>query len=134
MTIPRHVLDDVLAHAGEEAPRECCGILLGRGTRIVAHLRGANLAPGTTRFLLDPKDHLRAIREGRASQLDVVGFYHSHPHSRAYPSPTDLSEAVYPDAVHLIVGIGDAGQEAKLFSLGPRRSSNCRSTSSPTNR
>ena len=119
MTIDRHVLEDVLAHAREDAPRECCGILLGCAGRIVAHVRAANLEPGTTRFLIDPRDHLQAIRQARARKLDVVGFYHSHPASRPYPSETDVSEAVYPDAVHLIVGVSDAGLEARLFSLDP---------------
>ena len=119
MTIDRHVLEDVLAHAREDAPRECCGILLGCAGRIVAHVRAANLEPGTTRFLIDPRDHLQAIRQARARKLDVVGFYHSHPASRPYPSETDVSEAVYPDAVHLIVGAVEAGLAARLFSIDP---------------
>ena len=123
MTIDRHVLEDVLAHAREDAPRECCGVLLGQGSRIVAHVRAANIEPGTTRFLIDPRDHLQAIRQARARQLDVLGFYHSHPHSRAYPSATDLDESVYPDAVHLIVGVVNGDQEARLFTLDPPRMS-----------
>ena len=53
MLIDRRVLDDVLAHAKQEAPRECCGVLLGAEGRIVSHARARNLAEGTTRFELD---------------------------------------------------------------------------------
>jgi proteasome lid subunit RPN8/RPN11 len=79
-------------------------------------VRARNLADGTTRFLIDPQDHITARRDGRARRLEVVGFYHSHPRSAAYPSETDLAEAVYPGAVHLIAGMTDMGPELKLFT------------------
>ena len=93
--LPRAVRDDVIAHAREMAPAECCGLLVGSAREIVAAVRAANLADNPSRFLIDPKDHIRARREARARGLDVVGFYHSHPHSDARPSPTDLAEASY---------------------------------------
>jgi proteasome lid subunit RPN8/RPN11 len=116
VTIPQHVVDDVLNHASQETPRECCGILLGTPAGIVESVRARNLAEGTTRFLIDPQDHITARRDGRARRLEVVGFYHSHPRSAAYPSETDLAEAVYPGAVHLIAGMTDMGPELKLFT------------------
>jgi proteasome lid subunit RPN8/RPN11 len=48
--------------------------------------------------------------------MEVVGFYHSHPHSQAHPSATDLAEADYPEAVHLIVGFVDGTAEMRIFS------------------
>jgi [CysO sulfur-carrier protein]-S-L-cysteine hydrolase len=117
ITIVQRVLDDVLVHAQEEAPRECCGLLVGTSGRILESVRAHNLADGTTRFRIDPRDHFRAIRDARARQLDVIGFYHSHPRSRAYPSETDVSESGYAAAMHLIAGAGEKGQEAKLFTI-----------------
>ncbi len=117
--IVRRVLDDVRAHARESAPRECCGVLLGTTDRIVDSMRATNLAPGNTRFELDPRDHFRAIREARSRQLDVVGFYHSHPHTPAYPSPTDMAESGYADALHLIAGIREGVNEIRLFRIRP---------------
>ena len=73
---------------------------------------------GTTRFQIDPRDHIRALRDARARRLDVVGFYHSHPRSRAYPSETDIAESGYADALHLIAGVTDDGDEARLFRIG----------------
>ena len=116
--IVQRVLDDVQAHAYAEAPRECCGMLVGDGTSIADHVRATNLAEGTTRFLIDPKDHIRALREARARGLDVVGFYHSHPRSRAYPSPTDVAECGYAGVLHLIVGKDETGApDARLFTI-----------------
>ena len=117
ITIVQRVLDDVSAHADEEAPRECCGVLIGRPDVILESARALNLADGTTRFLLDPRDHIRAMRESRARQMDVVGFYHSHPRSPAYPSRTDVAESGYAGALHLIAGEGDRGREMRLFVI-----------------
>ena len=118
ITIVQRVLDDVRAHARAEAPRECCGILVGTGDHVLESVRASNLETGTTRFQIDPRDHIRALREARARNLDVVGFYHSHPRSRPYPSETDRAESGYADALHLIAGVAEHGDEAKLFRIG----------------
>jgi len=74
-----------------------------------------NIADEPTRFLIDPQDHIDAIRRARTSGLAVVGFYHSHPHSAAIPSETDRAEATYPDHLYLIVGLAAATPEIRLF-------------------
>lgn len=117
MIVPRSVLDDVLAHAREEMPRECCGVLLGMDAVVHCSVRAANLADNVRRFLMDPRDHLRAIRMARQQQLEVLGFYHSHPQARAYPSETDVTESAYAQAVHLIVGFPTGRTEVGLFRL-----------------
>jgi proteasome lid subunit RPN8/RPN11 len=65
--------------------------------------RGGNLNASPTRFLLDPRDHLAAIREARASGHRVVGVYHSHPDGSSKPSRTDIAEASYSEYVYAIV-------------------------------
>jgi proteasome lid subunit RPN8/RPN11 len=108
----------MIAHAREAAPEECCGVLLGRGDAIVEARRARNAATSAeTRFLIDPKDHIDARREGRARGLEVVGFYHSHPHSLAVPSPTDVAETAYPGALHVIVGLGADPPEVRAFEF-----------------
>ena len=116
MTIASSVVDEVTAHATECQPRECCGVLLGAAGRITKAIRARNIAESSTRFLLDPKAHIEARRRAREEGLEVVGFYHSHPHSRAYPSETDLAEAAYPECVHLIVGFVEGTPEVRLFT------------------
>jgi len=112
----RAVLDAVVAHAHAEAPRECCGILLGDGRAIRAAAPARNLAASATRYLIDPEDHIRIRRDARGRGLAVVGFYHSHPNGTPAPSATDLAEASYDDCVWLIVGLGkDVG--TALFTI-----------------
>jgi desampylase len=115
--VSRAALDQVVAHAREAAPAECCGLLLGRGDEIVAAVRTRNIAELPTRFLIDPRDHIDGRREARRQGLDVVGFYHSHPCSPAEPSETDRAEAAYPDHVHLIVSLAGAAPDVKVFEL-----------------
>lgn len=83
----------MLAHAREEAPRECCGLLVGKGESIVRSVRARNRDAKATRYLIDPEDHFAAIRGARADRLEVIGAYHSHPSSEAVPSPTDVADA-----------------------------------------
>jgi proteasome lid subunit RPN8/RPN11 len=83
----------MLAHAREEAPRECCGLLVGKGGSVERSVRARNLDASATRYLIDPEDHFTAIRAARAQGLEVVGAYHSHPSSAPVPSPTDVAEA-----------------------------------------
>jgi proteasome lid subunit RPN8/RPN11 len=121
MTMASSVADAVIAHAKECQPRECCGILLGTAHRITEAVRAANLAESPTRFLIDPKAHIDARRTARTRGLEVVGFYHSHPHSAALPSATDLAEADYPGCVHLIVGFVEGVPEVRLFEYADGR-------------
>lgn len=112
------VIAAIVAHAREAAPDECCGVLLGRGDEIVEAVRARNVAePATTRFLIDPKDHIDARRDARTRGLDVVGFYHSHPRSSAAPSDTDLAEAAYPGGLYVIVGLGADRPEVRVFGF-----------------
>lgn len=114
------MLDAVVAHAREAAPAECCGVLLGVADRVVEAVRTRNLADRSTRFEIDPLDHIRARKRGRARGLEVIGFYHSHPHSAAEPSDTDRAEANYPDHVHLIVSLAADPPSARLFRYDGR--------------
>jgi proteasome lid subunit RPN8/RPN11 len=115
MTIASSVVDDVIAHATDCQPLECCGVLLGTSGHITQAVRARNIAESPTRFLIDPKAHIEARRTARNLGLQVVGFYHSHPHSDPYPSATDLAEAAYPECVHLIVGFVDGTAGLRLF-------------------
>ena len=115
------VIDDIVAHARDDAPLECCGLLLGSGTRVEAAHRARNTLLSPTRYAVEPEDHFAALRAARTAGLSVVGAYHSHPRSPAVPSPTDLAEASYPDFIWLIVGVqGEGGQpEVRAFRLEP---------------
>jgi len=113
--VARAASDAMIAHARAEAPRECCGVLVGSAAAVMEAAAARNMADVPTRFLIDPQDHIDAIRRARQRGLQVVGFYHSHPHSSAVPSETDRAEANYPDHLYLIVGLAAASPEIRLF-------------------
>jgi proteasome lid subunit RPN8/RPN11 len=115
VTLPPAVRDAVVAHAREAAPAECCGMLVGSAGAITAAVRARNLSDHQSRFLIDPKDHIRALRDARAAGLDVVGFYHSHPRSAPEPSPADVAEASYPNHLYLIVGLAGEAADVRLY-------------------
>ena len=121
MILPRSVRDAVVAHAREAVPGECCGLLIGSPTAIASSVRAGNLSEHPTRFLIDPKDHIRARRDARAAGLDVVGFYHSHPQSAAVPSATDLAEAAYPGHLYLIVGLMGEAVDVRIYRFTGER-------------
>ncbi len=95
-------------------PNEGCGVLLGRfdGSRcqVVAATSGTNTntEQARDRYLLDPLDIVRADRDARARDLDIVGFWHSHPDHPARPSQFDTDHA-WLDYVYLIVTTTAAG-------------------------
>jgi proteasome lid subunit RPN8/RPN11 len=110
-------LEAIVAHARRETPRECCGVLIGRADEILEAAPARNLADGNDRFVLDPRDHIDIRRRARHAGLDVVGFYHSHPHSSPRPSAVDLAEASYPDHCYLIVALGGADAVVALYRM-----------------
>ena len=116
--IAADVVRAVVEHAREAAPDECCGLLVGRGCDIVAARPVPNVAAKpATRFEIDPKGHIEGRRAARRAGLDVVGFYHSQPHSPAEPSATDIAEASYPDHIYLIVGLAGGTPDVQAFRL-----------------
>jgi proteasome lid subunit RPN8/RPN11 len=115
--VGRAVLDAVVAHARDAAPAECCGLLLGTLDAVTESRRARNLADDPNRFLIDPGDHIDARRDARTRGIDVVGFYHSHPHSAAVPSERDLAEASYAGYLYLIVSLAEQPPAAGFYRL-----------------
>ena len=105
MTLPDDVAAAIVNHAREAAPDECCGLLLGNTERLTASVRARNVAPDPARrYVVDPHDHLTAIRLARARGEQVVGAYHSHPRSAPVPSATDVAQA-FSNFLFVIVGL-----------------------------
>ncbi|MPY87236.1 MAG: hypothetical protein GEU99_04880 [Luteitalea sp.] len=104
LSVLRPVIEQITQHARTEWPNECCGLLIGTDDRIDEAVPARNLRLSPSRFLVDPRDHLVAVRRARASRRTVVGAYHSHPDTPPVPSPRDLRESTYPEFVYLICG------------------------------
>ena len=120
----RAVRAAIVAHARREAPRECCGLLLGDRGRILFALPMANVAADPiVRFRVDDRAHLEARRLVRrfVPPLGIVGVYHSHPKGEPQPSETDLAEAHYPEWVYLIAGVRGGRVAVRGFRIARRR-------------
>lgn len=106
--IPLADYESIVAHAQETYPNECCGLLAGRGGVVTRVYRMTNADQSPVTFRVDPRDLIQAFQEMDDRGLDLIGIYHSHTHSPAYPSPTDVDYSRgYPDAAHLIVSLAD---------------------------
>jgi desampylase len=102
--VRRGVLDAIAAHARAEAPRECCGLLIGAAERIDEAARAENIADEPERrYVIDPAAYFAALRRCRGTPASVIGAYHSHPRSAPEPSATDLAQA-FGDFLYVIAG------------------------------
>ena len=110
----------MVAHAREAAPRECCGLLVGRGRRVDLVVPLSNVAPRPrSGFQVDPAEHIavRRILRRVVPSRDIIGVYHSHPAGPARPSPRDIAESHYPEWLYAIVG--RAGRSLRVFEMRP---------------
>jgi proteasome lid subunit RPN8/RPN11 len=105
--IEQQHIDEMIAHAREEAPNECCGVLLGSEGRIRRFIRCTNAEHSPFRYSVAPGELLDIDRQARDNGWDVSVIYHSHTHTPAYPSPTDVRLAGYPEAVYVLVSLED---------------------------
>jgi len=120
LELGRDLLDEVLAHARGQYPNEGCGVLVGpegfgRAERFVA-LRNAAPSPSSS-YELDPMDQLELYRGLESRGEEVVVIYHSHPHTEAYPSATDVFLAADPDPHYLLVSTRDGREEVRSFVI-----------------
>ena len=100
---------DMVAHALDDLPNEACGLVAAvPGTdKIDRVYRCGNAAASSRLYELDPLDHLKADRDAERRGLEIVGVYHSHTHTDAYPSPTDVRQAPDPSWHYVLVSLKD---------------------------
>jgi proteasome lid subunit RPN8/RPN11 len=105
--IPRSFAEAIIAQARAEHPNEACGLLAGTDGAATKIYPMTNAERSPVIYRMEPAEQLRVFNDIEASGLDLVGIYHSHTRSPAYPSATDVSLAYYPEAVYLIVSLAD---------------------------
>jgi [CysO sulfur-carrier protein]-S-L-cysteine hydrolase len=117
--ISREQWDELVAHAREESPKECCGYLWANYGAVAEVKRGVNQRDSPYGYELD-KDSMFALTD-----LDdegyQVGTYHSHPRSAAEPSQTDINLAFYPDWLYLIVSLADDDAQIRAWRIADGR-------------
>jgi proteasome lid subunit RPN8/RPN11 len=117
MRIPKEIYDELLTHARDDAPNECCGLIGGSDgvARTVYRARNAEASP--LRYNLDPQDQFRIMTEMDEKEEELSAIYHSHTASPAYPSQTDINLASYPDALYLIVSLAKGEKDLRGFRI-----------------
>ena len=105
--------------AVSEYPLEACGLMAGApgSNEIVRFFPCRNVDQSARVYTIDPRDHLRAERTAEDEGLEIRGVMHSHTHTEAYPSPTDVAAAPDPDWHYLIVTLKRETPEMRTFRI-----------------
>jgi [CysO sulfur-carrier protein]-S-L-cysteine hydrolase len=108
LTLPVAVHDEIVAHCLAGLPYEACGLLSGDADGVVAQSFPTRNAAASARiYEVDSRDFLRADREAEAQGAAIIGVFHSHTHTDAYPSPTDVAQAPDPAWHYVLVSLRD---------------------------
>ncbi len=110
LTLPGGFIEEMVTHAQEEAPNECCGIIAGVNGDATKLFRARNSEASPYRYSVDPKDLFRIYRECEEKDWNFLAIYHSHTASEAYPSPTDVRLAFWPEAYYILVSLQGAAK------------------------
>jgi len=111
MQVPEALIAEMVAHAREEAPNECCGLVAVRDGVAVEVRRTENKAHSPLRFEVDGLEIMRALDDFEAMGAELGAIYHSHTRTAPYPSQTDINFAAnWPGVAWIIVGLDKAGE------------------------
>jgi len=118
MRIGRSLLDEIVAHAREEAPNECCGLVGGADGQAHTVYRARNEFASPLRYNVHPQDLIRITNEIEQCGEELAAIYHSHTRSAAYPSQTDVNLAAnWPDPLYVICSLADREPAVRAFSI-----------------
>jgi proteasome lid subunit RPN8/RPN11 len=102
------LIDEMVAHAREDLPNECCGMIGGEEGVATKVIRVENAAATPLRYEMDPQGQFDALKDIEADG-ELLAIYHSHTKSAAYPSQTDVNQAQnWPEPIYVIISLADA--------------------------
>jgi proteasome lid subunit RPN8/RPN11 len=108
MRMPQTLIDEMVAHAREDLPNECCGMVGGADGVATKVVRVVNSAASPLRYEMDPQGQFDALKEIEGAG-ELLAIYHSHTKSAAYPSQTDVNQAQHwPEPIYVIVSLADS--------------------------
>ena len=113
LRLPETVYLQMVAHCLDGLPLEACGLLAGVPTEdhgdetAAACYPTANAAASARVYTVEPRDFLRADRDAQGRGLEILSVFHSHTHTDAYPSPTDVAQAPDPGWHYVLVSLRD---------------------------
>jgi proteasome lid subunit RPN8/RPN11 len=114
-SLPRRYAEEIVAHAREEAPKECCGILAGKNEEVLRVYRARNAEESGYFYSIDATDLYRIYSDTQALGWDFIAIYHSHPAAEPFPSQVDIAQAswtgpretidLWPGVLYIIVSL-----------------------------
>jgi proteasome lid subunit RPN8/RPN11 len=118
----KKVLDRMVAHSLDGYPLEVCGLLSGvvregGSAEVTSFFPVDNVAASARLYEVDPRGYLRADRESEAAGEQLVGVYHSHTHTDAQPSPTDVAQAPDPGWHYVLVSLRDVHPSVRSWQI-----------------
>lgn len=117
VTISKTHIDEMIAHAILAYPLEACGLIAGDKDVVKALYKTRNDAASARVYTVNPLDYLRADRDAEAKGISIIGVFHSHTHSEAYPSPTDVAQAPDPSWHYILVSLKHKDPIVRSFSI-----------------
>ncbi len=109
---------EIIEQARQAEKNEACGILAGKNATVERVYKMTNTSDKPeTCYFMDPKEQLNVMKDIRNSGLEMLGIYHSHPASPAYPSAKDVELAFYPEAIYIIVSLQVGEPSFKAFKI-----------------
>ncbi len=113
LIIDKKQFEEIVQSAQTAPTHEVCGILAGTADRVTKVYRMKNTSETPEHcYFMDPLEQLKVLKDIRRQQLAMVGIYHSHPDSAAYPSARDVELAFYDEVHYLIVSLRDKTKPA----------------------
>jgi proteasome lid subunit RPN8/RPN11 len=118
LTISSAQRDTMVATCIRALPDEGCGLLLGTSEGVVVDVvPSANVAASAKVYEIDPRVLLQTFRRADDEGLEVIGVFHSHTHSPAYPSPTDIRQAPDPAWHYVLISLAVVPADVRSYSV-----------------
>ena len=119
LRIPQTVIDQIGEHVIAGYPHEACGLLVGKGSlgEVLEFHPTENVAKSARVYTINAKQHLLIERDAEDHGLEVMGVVHSHTHTEAYPSPTDVAQAPDPTWHYMIVTLKRGVPEPRNYRI-----------------
>lgn len=123
LDIPLNLINEIIDHCRAVYPNEACGLCVGKKDSIEKVYRVTNIEKSSVRYLMDSREQLRIMKAVRNDSLEITAIYHSHPHSPAIPSETDIDRSlwdgypVFRNVVHIIVSLSGEEPDIQAFSI-----------------
>jgi proteasome lid subunit RPN8/RPN11 len=116
--IPKLIYQQMVEHAKQESPLECCGLLGGKGHTAERAFELKNAEKSPVRYAMAPQEQLKVFEEMGKESMEMMAIYHSHTHTIPFPSETDVKLAFYPEISSIIISLKEKDPVVKAFRIG----------------